>query len=58
MSTTKVDYIILGHVVKEAIWIYKFINEITDELQLDMVVDIILQRDNKISIILTKNVES
>ena len=58
MSITRVDYIVLDHVVKEAIWICKFINKIADEPQLDMVVDMTLQRDNEINITLTKNVES
>lgn len=54
-SITKVEYIMLGHIARKAMWIKKFINEIRLK---DTIESIILHSDNKISIVLTKNVES
>lgn len=43
-STTEAEYIALGHIAKEAVWIRQFINKIT----LDIVSAITLNGDNEI----------
>ena len=53
-STTEAEYIALGHAAREAVWIRRFINEMT----LDIVPEITLNGDNEMSITLTKNAES
>ena len=53
-SITEVEYIALGHAAREAVWIRRFINEMT----LDIVPAIMLNGDNEMSITLTKNAES
>ena len=52
--TTKVEYIALGLVAKEAVWIKRFINE----LELKVTKTITLYDNNKMSIAMTKNVAS
>lgn len=52
--TTEPKYIALIYAAKEAIWIQHFINK----LKLNIVPEIELFGDNKMSITLTKNVES
>lgn len=54
MSTTKAEYIALGHVTREAVWIKRFINKI----KFKAVKGIILYGDNEMSIALMKNIES
>lgn len=51
---TKVRYIALEYIAKEAIWIKRFINK----MKLKVIKDFTLYRDNKISITLIKNIES
>ncbi len=53
ISTTEAEYIALGHVAKEAVWIRRFINE----RKLEVVKGFILHDDNEMSIALTKNEE-
>ena len=53
-STTKAKYIALGHSVREAVWIKRFINRI----KIEVVEDLTLFGDNEMSITLTKNIES
>ena len=53
-SITKAEYIALGHTAKKAVWIRRFINEMT----LDIVPAITLNGDNEMSITLIKNAES
>ena len=53
-STTKAEYIALGHAAREAVWIRRFINEI----KMETVENLTLFRDNEMSIALTKNAES
>lgn len=53
-STTEAKYIALGHAVREAVWIRRFINE----MDVDTVENLTLYRDNTMSINLTKNAES
>lgn len=53
-STTEAEYIALGHVAKEAVWIRRFINE----MRLEFVESITLHSDNEMSIALTRNAES
>lgn len=53
-STTKAEYIALGHGTREAVWIQRFINQI----ELATVEKITLYGDNEMSIALTKNAES
>ena len=53
-SITKTKYIALGHVVREAVWIRRFINK----MKLKVIEDLMLYEDNKMSIALTKNAES
>ena len=53
-STTEAEYIALGHAVSEAVWIRRFINE----MSLETVPGITLNSDNEMSITLTKNAES
>lgn len=55
---SKAEYIALGYAAKKAVWIRRFMNKIANELQLDMVVDMILHGDNKMSNTLTKNANS
>lgn len=50
---TKAEYMALGHVVRETIWIRWFINE----MNLEAIKNLILYKDNKMSITLTKNAE-
>lgn len=52
--TIEAEYIALGYVAKKAMWIRQFINE----MKLEVVEDLMLYGNNKISIILTKNVKS
>lgn len=54
-STTKAEYIALGHVAREAIWIKRFINKIRLE---EAIESITLYGGNEMSIALTKNAES
>lgn len=53
-STTEAEYVVLGHAAREAVWIRRFINEMTP----DIVPAITLNCDNEMSITLTKNAES
>lgn len=53
-SITEAEYIALGHIAREAVWIRRFINEMT----LDIVLAITLNGNNEMSITLTKNAES
>lgn len=53
-STTEAEYIALGHAAREAVWIRRFINEMSFET----VEGLTLHGDNEISIALTKNAES
>ena len=53
-STTEAEYIALRHVAKEAVWIQRFMNKIN----LDMVEDLTIYGNNKMSINPTKNAES
>ncbi len=53
-SITEAEYITLGHEAREAVWIHRFI----DEMTLDIVPEITLNGDNEMSITLTKNAES
>lgn len=50
----EVEYIALSHRAKEVVWIKKFVNK----LELEFIETFILYGNNKISIALTKNVES
>lgn len=52
--TTEAEYIALGHVAREAVWIRRFINE----MELKTVEGVTLHGDNEMSIALTKNAES
>lgn len=54
MFTTEPKYIALIYTARKAIWIQHFINK----LKLDIVPEIELFGDNKMSITLTKNIES
>lgn len=54
ISTIETKYIILGYVAKEAIWIKQFIYK----LQLDILENLTLFNNNKISINLTKNIKN
>lgn len=54
MSTTKAEYIVLGHAAREAVWICCFINK----MSLEIAPKIIIHEDNKMSIALTKNAKS
>ncbi len=54
ISTTEAEYIALGHTAREVIWIRRFINE----MKLEVVEGLTLHGDNKMSIALTKHVES
>lgn len=51
---TKAKYIILRHITRKVVWISRFINKIN----LDIVENIMLYEDNKMSIHLTKNAKS
>lgn len=51
---TEVKYIALGHVAKKIIRIKRFINE----MNLEVVEDFTLYKDNKICIVLTKNIKN
>ena len=53
-SSTEAEYIALGHAVREAVWIRRFINEI----EIEVIGELTLFGDNKMSIALTKNTES
>ena len=53
-STTEAEYIALDHGAKEAVWIRRFISKI----ELEIIKNITLHGDNKMSIALTKNTES
>ncbi len=53
-STTKSEYITLGHVATEAVWIKQFSNK----FEIKIVEHLTLNGDNKMSIALTKNAES
>ena len=53
-STTEAEYIALGHAAREAVWIRRFINE----MSLEIAPEIIVHGDNEMSIALTKNAES
>ena len=53
-STTEAEYIALGHAASEAVWIRRFINE----MSLETVPGVTLNSDNEMSITLTKNAES
>lgn len=52
--TIKMEYIVLGHTARNAIWIKKFINK----MELKAAEDITLYSNNKISIVLTKNAKN
>lgn len=54
-STTKAEYIALGHAARENVWIRKFLNKLKMS---DLINPCTLYGDNKTSIILTKNAES
>ena len=54
ISTTEAEYIALGHAAREVIRIRKFINKI----EIKVTGELTLFGDNKMSIALTKNVES
>lgn len=55
MSITKAKYIILGYAAQEVIWLRYFINK----LQVDnLIYNIILYKDNKMNIMLTKNAKN
>ncbi len=54
-STTKAEYIALGHAAREAIWLRRFINELQVD---DPIYSITLYGDNETSITLTKNAKS
>lgn len=49
-------YIALGHTTREAVWIWKFINELG--LNMATIKSIILQGDNEMSIVLKKKAKS
>ncbi len=53
-STTKAEYIALGHAAREAVWIRRFIHK----MRLEVVESITLHGDNEMNIALTKNAES
>ena len=53
-STTKAEYIALGHATREVVRIRRFINK----MKIEVVEDLTLFGDNKISITLTKNAKS
>ncbi len=53
-STTEAEYIALGHVAREVVWIRRFINE----FEIETIEHLTLNGDNEMSIALTKNVES
>lgn len=50
----KAKYIALGYTARETVWMKRFINKIN----LEIVKELTLYGDNKMSIALTKNVES
>lgn len=52
ISTIEAKYITLGYVARKAIQIKKLINE----MGLEAIVNLILYRDNKMSITLTRNI--
>lgn len=52
-STTKAEYIALGHAAREGVWIKRFINEL-----LLKITGLCLKGDNEASLNLTKNPES
>ncbi len=52
--TTEAEYIALGHVAKETVWIRRFINE----FEIEIVEHLPLNGDNEMSIALTTNAES
>ena len=54
ISITKVEYIALGHVAREAVWIRSFVNE----MNLEIIKNVTLYGKNEMNITLTKNVES
>lgn len=54
--TTETEYNIFGHVIKKAVWIQRFINQIS--LDITTIVSIIIYNNNEINIALTKNVEN
>lgn len=54
-STTKAEYIALGHAARESVWIRRFFNELSI---VEPIGACILHGDNETSIILTKNAES
>lgn len=53
-SIIKAEYIVFEHIVKEAVWIKRFINE----MELEAIVNLILYGDNEINIVITKDIES
>ena len=55
ISTTKAKYIAFGHAIWETIWLRRFINKLQ---VFEPINYITLHKDNKISIMLTKNTES
>ncbi len=55
-STTKAEYIALGHEAQEAIWLRRFLNEL--QIVAQPIASVALYGDNQTSIRLTKNAES
>ena len=53
-STTEAEYIALGQIATEAVWIKMFINK----MKLETVEDVTLYGNNEMSIALIKNTES
>ena len=54
-STTEAEYIALGHAARESVWIKRFLNELRIANPINAYT---LHKNNKTSIILTKNAES
>lgn len=54
-SITKAKYIALGHIAQEDVWIRQFFNKLAIK---NPICACILYKNKKISIILTKNMES